>query len=279
MEGTAVESAPETAESAPETVEQPTFKGTKHRVKIDGSEAEVDYDELIKAYQTGKASTKRFTEAAQKEKQVAQFLSAIKEDPFTALQQLGVENVDEIAERRIADRIRWEMMPEDERERLELKKKLQQYEQKEQSYKKQQEEAQYQLEMAQALKEVDEEIGAELKKSGTKPSPKVVARLAEIMLASLENGERMPASKAYARSQDMLRGEVVDYITSLPLEKAIEILPAEWVQQLRKHFVSQVTDGKPFSTRTPTGTGPSKSTKQPIKSTDEFFKRLEKKFT
>lgn len=257
----------------------PTYKGTKHRVKIDGAEAEVDYDELIKAYQTGKASTKRFNEAAAKEKQVTQFLSAIKQDPFTALQQLGVDNIDEIAERRIAERIQWEMMPEEERERLELKKKLSHYEEREKTYKQQQEEARYQAEMASALQEVDTEIGQVLKQSGVKPTPKAVARIAELMLASLERGEKIPAAKAYERAQEMLRGEVVDYIASLPPQKAIEFFPKEYVDEIRKYFVNQVVEGKPFSTRQPTRSGPSNTSKQPIKSTDEFFKRLEKKFT
>ncbi len=37
--------------------EVPTYKGTKHRVKLEGEEREVDYDDLVKGYQVGQVST------------------------------------------------------------------------------------------------------------------------------------------------------------------------------------------------------------------------------
>jgi len=42
----------------------PSFKGTKHRVKIGGEEREVDYDELVTDYQTRQAADVKFRDAA-----------------------------------------------------------------------------------------------------------------------------------------------------------------------------------------------------------------------
>lgn len=255
----------------------PDYKGTKHRVKVEGAETEIPYEELLSGYQQSKASTKRFQEAAKAAQEADQILRSLKEDPWAAMQQLGL-NPDELSERRVAERLEWELMPEDQRKFVEMQRKVNQYETKEKTWKQQQEAQEQQALQSQALQEIDTEIGEVLKSSGVKPSPKVVARVAEVMLAALERGERIPASKAYERSSIDLRDEVISHLTSLPIAKAVEMLPKEFVNAMRQHFVSKVTDDKPFSAKRPSTPPSQGGGKKVVKSTDELFKQLEEKF-
>jgi hypothetical protein len=254
----------------------PDFKSTKHRVKIEGGESEVTYEELLNGYQMRQASQRRFEEAAQRQKQAEQFFDAIKKDPITAMKQLNVD-FDSAAEAYYAEKLKLEMMDPKERALLEKEKELSEYKKKEADYKKDLETREIAALQSQALKEIDVEIGEVLRKSGTKSSPKVVARLAELMLASLEKGERMPADKAYAKTYSDLKDEVITFTGSLPPAELVKVLPKEQVDALRKYFVSEVTDNKPFTVRrnqTPSAVKKS----EPVKNTDEFFKRLESKF-
>ena len=49
----------EPEESPKEAAEVPSYKGTKHRVKIDDKEEEILYEDLIRDYQKGKAGDKK----------------------------------------------------------------------------------------------------------------------------------------------------------------------------------------------------------------------------
>lgn len=261
-------------EAAPQPTEQPAPQ--RHKVTIEGKETEVDIEELRQGYQMKQASQRRFEEAATLRKQAEQFFDAFKKDPWTAAQQLGID-LDSAADAYYAEKLRLEMMDPKERELLEKDKKLKEYEEKEASYKKDLEKQEIAQLQAQAMQEIDVEIGDVLKQSGMKSSPKVVARIAELMLASLEKGERMPAAKAFERTNADLKDEVTTMLGSLPPDKILAMFPKDTVDAIRKHFVSQVTAEKPFSVRrdaTPSAT----KREAPVKSTDEFFKRLEANF-
>lgn len=261
----------------PEAAE-PKKVSAKHKVKIDGEELEVELEELLKGYQTGKSSTKKFEEAKRLQAEVADFLNRSKENPWELLQQLGV-NIDELAERRVADKLEWELKPEQERKLIEMERELKKYKQFEEETKKSQQEQQKAQLAQSAMREVDDEIGAVLKQSGVKPTPRVVARIAETMLAALEAGQKLPAAKAFERTQKDLKDEVISILGSLPIEQAVSLLPKEFTENYRKHLISKVSENKPFSASKSDESAPRTGRKQKFKSTDDFFKNLEKRYS
>ena len=115
----------------------------KYKVKIDGEELEVDEEELLRGYQTKKAADKRFQEGAMARKQAEEFVRLLKEDPFKVLSnpQIG-HDVRQLAEEFLASQLEEEMLSDEERERREMKRKLQEYEESEKKKKQEQEELQ-----------------------------------------------------------------------------------------------------------------------------------------
>lgn len=55
------------------------FTKTKHKVKVNGAEMEVGYEDLVNNYQLREASNKRFEEAARKEKEAELYRNAVLE--------------------------------------------------------------------------------------------------------------------------------------------------------------------------------------------------------
>ena len=99
----------------------------KFKVKVDGQEMEVDENELKRSYAHAKAAAKRMEEASEMRKsyqlqiQIAEgfekWIDNVKTNPealFSLAEQLGLD-VDDIAMKRAAERLKYEYMDESER--------------------------------------------------------------------------------------------------------------------------------------------------------------------
>lgn len=116
-------SDPVAAAPQPTAQETPAPNPNLHKVKIDGAELEVPYEELVSGYQTRKASDKAFREGAEIRKQAEQLVQLLKSDPISVLAdpRLGLD-VRKIAEEYLAAQIGDELMDPKERELRDLKK-------------------------------------------------------------------------------------------------------------------------------------------------------------
>lgn len=109
----------------------PDFRQSKHKVKINGKEAEVGYEELIASYQTRKASQAAFDEAAQSRKQILEVFKQLKENPKDGLRKLlsspalGLD-ARKVATELLAEELEIESMPQSERELRQARKELEQ---------------------------------------------------------------------------------------------------------------------------------------------------------
>lgn len=194
----------------------------KFKVKVDGEELEVDEQTLLKDYELKQASHKRMEEAARLRKQAQEessqikaLLAQAKEDPSVVLKALGLEPR-QWAESLLTKQLELELLSPEERELRELRE-----------FKKRQEDERTQIEQERAKKkqqeltlqaeaEIESEVVDALKASGLKPTPRTVARVAEIILASLEaEGPRIKATDALTRLQREYRADVVDHLESL----------------------------------------------------------------
>lgn len=258
-----------------EPKEQPDYSSTRHRVKVYGEEREVPYEDLITGYQKGLAADEKFRKAADYMKQI----EAFKSDPRKALEEAGLDPYG-IAESWLSEKLKMEQMTEQERDLYqkargydELQKKLKEKEDIEQKYKmKEAREA--------AAKEIDTEISEALSTLGRKPTPRLVARIAETMLANLSaKGQRIKAKDALSRVQQDYSAEIGEYLSGLSEDEALKLLPKSLTDAIRKAQVQKVKSQDPMGTgfKTTKKSEPSKTTEKQKIGTDEWLKKIETK--
>jgi hypothetical protein len=256
----------------------------KYRVKVDGEELEVDIDELRRGYQLSRASTKRFEEASKLYKQVQPLLSAReKADLNGLLEGIPDDKKREWAEHYLSEWLKYQELDPKDRENLEYKKKLSHYEKQEQARKEaeqKQREEQVQAQLrSKAQQEIDDELSEVLKSiPKEKRSPRLVARIAEEMLAHWQSRQsKLPAKAAYERATQALKQDVTDVLGSLETEQLVQILPKEVVNKLLKFHADRVKSQSPFGNRSPTTSDPKPSGKKRM-DTDSFFNKLDQKY-
>lgn len=271
------------------------FKGKKFKHKIDGKEEEIDVEEALKAYPKAKSADKRFQEAAQIRKEVDKFLKGLQSGDAQSFDQLvkilGKKKAEEFAENLLLEKINIESMTPEQKKAWELEQENKTLK----SYKDEQERAKIESERAQARQaaifEIDSEISAALKELGKKPSPRLVARIAEQMLASLEAtddgldeegnpipAKRIPAKDAMTRVLSDFKAELEEYVGGLPVDEALKVLPKNLLDAIRKAQVDQViTPLHKRSGQTPKEQGSTKS-KKPRMRSDDWFSAMEEKF-
>lgn len=281
------ELGPETAEDSeqvdPEIQEEP-----KYKVVVDGREVELTLEELRSGYQQSAASQKRFKEAAelekrstQRESQVSQLLDGLtKGQAFALLEQLGVD-VDSLAEDRVAKKYELQMMSPEQRRLLEIEKELGDYKSKEQKQLEQQEDTRRADLRNQNATRIEKMLEAEWTRSGGIVDPKVWALGAEELHSDIQNGKEISqgtVASALKRGQERATKMYGHFLTALPFEEALKLLPDDFQKKWKQEQTKKATSGKPFSLTPTTASGAgNKGEKKPV-GTDEFLKQLEQKF-
>lgn len=257
----------------------------KYKVKVDGEELEVDENELKRSYAHAKAAAKRMEEAAemrkqyQREIQIAkgfeQWIDNVKNNPealFSLAEQLGLD-VDEIAMRRAAERLKYEYMDENQRRAYDNERELNRYKQVEQQRAEQERQFAEQQALANARESVESEFVNFFAEQGIKPTPTTLARIAELKLSAAAAGRSISIADAYKRVQVEQQKARLELIANLS-DEDIKALPKESLQRLRQADMRQFNAGK-------RPTAQSASTPQNTKpmSTDDFFAMKDKQFS
>lgn len=276
----------------------------KFRVKIDEQEQEIDEDELVRGYQLRKASEQRFRKASELEKTARQKhaeVEAFTKDPFAALKKAGVpkDQMLAVAEQLLLEHIEYEQLSPEakraiqaERERDQLKSDLEKRTEKERAQ-------DHEKAQAKALREIDEEVHAAIKATGKKPTPLMIARISETLIAhyeaqvrklEAEYGKEIPddafeklgkvdVSNVVARVRKGLDSESRDYIRQMTVAELREALSSEQQDGLREDEVRKVLAQDPVGSRKEPKREVEQVSRQKPKrmSSDEFFKQLEKK--
>lgn len=204
-------SAPQVVGNAPvpdsgKPPEAPVFKGTKHKVVVNGAELEVDYDDLVKDYQLKRASHEKLQKASQIEKQSKAVIEALNKGDLEFVRKSVPKDVfKKLATDYLLDELEWESLPEGERKRIQAEKKLAEYEKKEadrnktEKEKADQEEFQkYQQQAQEELAQSVQEVVEMHKAKGLPVDHGYLLRTVDLMIAAhLANGEKLPAAKAF----------------------------------------------------------------------------------
>lgn len=278
--------------SPPEKKESNPYAGTKHRVKVDNQELEVPYEQLVSDYQERAASQKRFKEAARLRKEVDEFVGSLKSGDLKRLKELGVpqDKIRQFAEAELTEFIQYEQLTEEQKEHLKDKQERDELKREKDA----RDEGDRKSELAkvefEAHHELDLEIGQairELKADlGIKPEvpvePWFVDHIARLMIAHLETdesetAEKMPAKLASQRAWKGVENTVRGYLSSVPPDKALAILPPSLRDAIRKADVGdavtqmhqRVRDKQPEEVQ---------RKRAPKDSYDDWFARKEKQF-
>ena len=257
--------------TSPVAVEQPPEPKPepKPKIRLGGQEVEVD----SAVAEMKKSADNKYQEAAKLRKEAQEqmeLLKYAKENPIEFFRVTGI-NAKEFAEKILLEELEDSLLSETERELKKYKKA-----EKEHNERKAKEDEQVKLKQQQELEaqyasEVENEILEVLKEQGIKATPRNIAKVADIMLASLESGgSRLHAKDAFSRANESLRAEALEYLASFSPETVEKDYP-EFYKAVLSHSASKVAksnqilpdDGAPAS---------KKSQKQP--SYSEFWKDI-----
>ena len=266
-----------------QTAEQKAL--AKFKVKVDGQEVEVDENELKRSYAHAKAAAKRMEEAAelrksyQRQIQIAEgfekWIDNVKNNPealFGLAEQLGLD-VDDIAMRRAAERLKYEYMDEDQRRAYDNERELRRYKDMEQRQAELQRQQAEQAYIAKARETVESEFVDFFTEQGVRPTPTMLARIAELKLGAAAAGRSLSMADAFKRVQAEHQKARLEMLANLS-DEDIKALPKESLQKLRQTDMRQYNAG-----RRPTAQSASTPQVKKPMSTDDFFAMKDKQFS
>lgn len=268
-------------EAAPQAVQA---EERKYKLKVNGREVELPEAEVIKRAQKAEAADERFRMASEKEKKAAEleaFAKAVESGDTTTLEKrLGKDKFRKMAEQYLIKYIEHEQLSPEQKRVLELEQTLKEKEEAEKAAQAAKDAELREMYQQKAAEDIDLEMSETLKDLGKKPTPRLVARIAEYMLSTLETkGERMPAKRALERTLADMKADYAEYFADLPVEELKQMLSKQQLAALRRAEIDAVTSQAPSNARR------AKPASEPVSklasrrmSTDEAFKQLERKF-
>lgn len=264
------------------------LKSRKHKVKVDGKEAEVDFDELVKGYSHGSAANARMREAAEarkraeaaeaREKAILENIGAWKTKPesfFETAEKLGID-IDSIAHERVLKKMQYEMMSEDQKRAFDMEQELNRYKTKERTEAEAKQKAELERMRQQATTELENNILAHLEKMGGQVSPAVVGRALDAIINAMNVGEEISIEEAFNRANGWYQKER-DGIFQEQLRTLLAKgeVPKELAEAVRKADMAALRKAPPKRTDAPVAPQQKKSSAVGM---DDFFNDLEKRY-
>jgi hypothetical protein len=181
----------------------------RYALKVDGQdiEEELSDDEIRVRLQKAHAVDKRFAEVANQRKQIEEALKTLKSDPAKALKEIAGLDLDEWAEQRILERYQEAMMPEAEREKAEMQRKLADYERQFEEQKTAAESARQQAYEQQVFEKTEQEFISAVDQLGYDKGfsrTVLVPMMAEIAESALDYGVELTPSQMAAEANKRL---------------------------------------------------------------------------
>ena len=207
-------------------------------IKVDGQEAQLPLEEIVKRAQKATAADKRMQEAADVRKQATGLINALQKNPFSILSRpefgIGEEKLREFAESYVYDKVQYENMNDEERAQHE---KMQEYErlkaEKEQweSEKKTKEQKAYQDYYSTKIQEA-------LETSNLPKSANTVKRIAMYLSKGLEKGVRLDPKDVVP----LVKKDLIAEARTLTGddETLMELLGEEGVQKVRQRELAKL---------------------------------------
>jgi hypothetical protein len=253
------------------SADQEPWKQAKHKVKFGGQEREITYDELIRDYQNGKESTRRYQEAARLASEAQSVNQALeKGDVKFLVDKLGPQRARQMFENYLIEQMEYDELPEERKELLSERKRREELERKMKDIEERETRTRQEQLAAQAVAELDAEISDALREAGKKANPRLALRIIEQIEANLKaKGERIPAKEALKYATRSVTEDIGSYLADLSPEEAMSILPKSLIDSLMKAKVDRVLDTRTSARSKPAQAAPRK---------DDSPMTIEKKF-
>ncbi len=263
------------------------LKTRKHKVKVDGKEAEVGFDELLNGYSHGSAANARMREAAEakkemeaakrREKELIDSIYGWKDKPETAfetLEKLGID-IDSYAHDRVLKKMQLEMMTPEERRSYDMEQELNRYKSREAKEAEAKQQAELQGMREQAVTELEKNILGHLEQQGGNISPAIVGRAVDALIASMEAGEQISIKDAFDRANGWFEKERKGIFESeLRALLSQGQVPKELAEAVRKADLAALRKDPPKRQASESRT----ETKKSVSTSDDFFNDLERKY-
>lgn len=212
--------------------------------KIDLSDEEAVKRELQKAY----AGQQAMQKSAELEKIYAQEIERLKSDPFSVLEELGLD-ADELAELRIQQRIEEMKKSPEELAREQMQRELEEARQKLREQEEKAKEAEFAKLQEEAARALDDEISTALDAHTTlAASPYIVKKVADTMMWAMDNGfEDVTASDVLDTVEAEVKKEISSMMSQLPEEVMEAYLGQKNIDRLRQKRIKAVKETKNVS--------------------------------
>jgi len=212
--------------------------------KIDLSDEEAVKRELQKAY----AGQQAMQKSAELEKIYAQEIERLKSDPFSVLEELGLD-ADELAELRIQQRIEEMKKSPEELAREQMQRELEEARQKLREQEDRAKEAEFAKLQEEAARALDDEISTALDAHTTlAASPYIVKKVADTMMWAMDNGfEDVTAGDVLDTVEAEVKKEISSMMSQLPEEVMEAYLGQKNIDRLRQKRIKAVKETKNVS--------------------------------
>lgn len=258
----------------------PTFKGTKHRVRVEGQEFDVDYDDLLSGYQKAQASSKRFQEASKIYQESKPVVDALERGDIKFLVgKLGPDKAKQLFEDYLVEQMEYESLHPSEKKAIEAERRAKALEEQLEARKKQDADNEQKQKLTKAHEEVDTQVSDALKKIGKKPTPRLVVRIVDEMISDMTTGsDNFDADKASQKAIRSVHQDISEFLSDMSASDAIQILPPQLLKAIREHEVNQVMGEKSKIRVKPEAKPQGSTASSKPKSITEAFKTIEKRF-
>lgn len=249
--------------------------GKSKKVKVDLS----DDKYLIQQLQKAEAFSQTAQEKAELERMIDQALAGAKNDPWSFLKELGFDP-DDLAERRISERIEEMKKSPEQVEREKMQKELEQARMQLKKIEQEKIQAQQMQMQTQAMTQIDKDITEALQADPELPkTKKTVGRIADALLWAMDNGfadatvaDVLPAVKAE------MRAEMDEFLSNMNDELLENWVGKKNIERMRKRRLAaaKVAAPAPVESIKPVAKSadkPSEKAKSEIGSKD-FFRKL-----
>lgn len=184
-----------------------------YKLKVGGKDVEVDESELLKRAQMGYSADEKWQEAAKMRKQLENFVGLLQNDPSAALEKMGI-NVDELAERRIQQRIEEMKKSPEQLEREKIEKELKSLKEEREREKEEHRSREIKALQDKYAVELESEINTALDSNelGLPKSPYIIKRMADVMIYAMKN--KIPDFTA-KKALEVVQGEVLEELNNM----------------------------------------------------------------
>lgn len=228
------------------------YSKTKHKLKVNGREMELPYQEVIRRAQMFEGSQQRFDEASVKAQFADKVIAAFNAGDTKSLREL--KEIDPKRFKTFAEDFLLEDMEEDrkpqwEKDLRDERKKREEAEKKLSEHEEGKKKDAYRRELAAASQRIDAEIGEVLQTMGRDASPYLIERIVTKMLSRYDvHGEHITAKQATDWAYTELDRDLGSYLGELSkqdVQAAMAKLPSELVAAIRNHDVERVVGKRP----------------------------------